>query len=202
VHRSKCGSLESICAVYESTLQFPSLAYESIAGGWLDLVENRSIANANGIKVYEELTSIFRQVTSPFVAYQHNLAQLEAQSLTSALQSTVEEIHGVVADVAGDASLEGLQQATDRLQSLSLHVFPLVEGALARFELLTGGYQSSNVLSSMDKCLSTCAGELALAIRSLSADETSLAESFDESHVLCALEVLKIAGAFPRHVNV
>ena len=53
--------------------------------------------------------------------------------------------------------------------------------------------------------LSKHAGEIAIAIRTLSAsmtaDNEKLAESFDDQHVSCALEVLKVAGILQRSLK-
>jgi hypothetical protein len=198
------GSLQSVCSIYESTLQFLSLAYETIAGGWLDLVEGGTI-KGNGLSIFKEMGFVFRQIASPFVSYQQRLPNLETRYSTATTQTIIREMHQAVSDVSnGKATLETLQTATQLLQELSGASFPLAEGAVARFELLNGGYNSASALQAVDKIVATYCGELAIAIRTLSAtttaDETALAVNFDESHVLCALEVLKIAGAFRKNL--
>ena len=63
----------------------------------------------------------------------------------------------------------------------------------------------SQALSTVDKVLAGHAAELAIAVRTLSAamtaNESRLAENFDEQHVFCALEVLKVAGSFRRDLR-
>jgi hypothetical protein len=70
---------------------------------------------------------------------------------------------------------------------------------------LNGGYKATQALNTVDQVLSGHAGELVIAIRTLSAamtaDANRLAEHFDEQHVLCAMEVLKIAGSFCRDLR-
>jgi hypothetical protein len=216
IHSSKpsgpCkGSLESICTVYESTLQFLSLAYESIAGGWLDMVETNLIAGQDGISLYNDLQAVFLRVASPFTSYQKHLPELETKHSGAATQAIAKDVRQAVGGVSSSSSsadgsaLETLQHASERLQELSSLIFPLAEGAVARFELLNGGYAATKALSSVDKLLSGQAGELAIAIHTLStamtADEKQLADNFDEQHVLCALEVLKVAGSFRRDMR-
>jgi hypothetical protein len=69
-----------------------------------------------------------------------------------------------------------------------------------KFELLNRGYAATNALAAIDHILAGHAGELAIAVHKLSAAMTSddqlLADSFDEQHILYALEVLKVAGSF------
>jgi hypothetical protein len=187
-------------------LQFLSLAYESIAGGWLDMVEANVIPGDDGISLYNDLQAVFLQVASPFVHYQQRLPELETKHSGAAAQHIAKDIRQAVGGVLNASSaLETLQNASEGLQDLSSLIFPLAEGAVARFELLNGGYAATNALSSVDKLLSGQAGELAIAIHTLStamtADEKQVADNFDEQHVLCALEVLKIAGSFRRDMR-
>lgn len=202
------GSLESICAVYEATLQFLSLAYENVAGGWLDLVESQgSGATDSGIPLYNDMTSIFLQVASPFALYQERLSQLETKHSGLAAKLVADDVKGAVSPLSseGSADLTSLQDATDRLKGLTTFVFPLAEGALARFELMNGGFHVQQALSSVDGLIAGHASEIATAIRSLTtamtSNEEKLAENYDDQHVLCALEVLKVAGSFQRSMR-
>jgi len=205
------GSLESVCAVYESTLQFLSLIYESIAGGWLDMAES-GFLEGDGVNLLDDMTTIFQMVASPFAPYQKDLAQLELKHSSIATQLVVSDIQEVVGTVVENTTsqnnqntLMALQDATDRLKGLSTFVFPLAEDALTRFELLNGGYNVKSSLSMIDELLVGHAKELATAVKSLAsamtADQQQLAENFDDQHVLCALEVLKIAGSFRRDLQ-
>lgn len=187
-------------------MQFLSLAYESMTGGWLDMVEANLIAGDGGATLYTQMTAAFLQIATPFVAYQTTLAELEIKNSEKPTQLMAKDIRHAVGGVSSQGSmLDSLQHASEQLQSLSSRIFPMAEGAVARFELLNGGYAATNALSSVDKLLSGQAGELAIAIHTLStamtADEKQLAENFDEQHVLCALEVLKIAGLFRRDMR-
>jgi len=167
----------------------------------MDLVESGAIKGNDGLSLYNDMCDIFLQVTSPFTAYQKNLPQLEAAYLGEQTSTVAKQIQQAVTAVSA-SNLESLQLATETLQDLSTFAFPLCEGAVARFELLNGGYGPANALSVMGHVLSGHAGELAMAVKTLSAammaDETELLKNFDEPHVLHALEVLKIAGSFRR----
>ena len=196
------GSLESVCAVYEATLQFLSLAYESVAGGWLDVSEATSI---DCKALYEDVTAVFMQIASPFVTYQERLPALEEDHSGVAKQLVKKEFQQTANSVDVNASLDTLQDAAERLKGLSSFIFPLAESAVARFELLNGGYRAKPALATVDKLLADHADELAIAVRTLSAamtaNENRLADNFDEQHVLCALEVLKVAGTFRRDLR-
>lgn len=209
------GSLENICAVYEATLQFLSLAYENVAGGYMDLMEqtqqqhqggsssSSAAADQNGIQLYRDMMAIFKQVASPFHLYQERLPLLEAKHSGLAAQLVADDISQAVSEGSGD--LSSLQDATERLKGLSAFVFPLAEGALARFELMNGGYQVRPTLGTVDGVVADHAGKITRAIETLStamtSNEKKLANDFDDQHVLCALEVLKVAGSFRRDMK-
>lgn len=196
-------SLESVCAVYEATLQFLSLAYESVAGGWLDVAEQGTTIDSKAL--YEDVTAVFMQIASPFVTYQERLPTLEQQHSGVAKTLVAKEFQQTASSVNMNASLDTLQDATERLKGLSSFIFPLAESAVARFELLNGGHRATPALATVDTLLASHASELAIAVRTLSAamtaNEDCLAENFDEQHVLCALQVLKVAGTFRRDLR-
>jgi hypothetical protein len=198
-NNNKGGSLESVCAVYEATLQFLSLAYESVAGGWLDVVSDTSMDSK---ALYQDVMAVFMQIASPFVTYQERLPALEEEHSGVAKTLVAKEFQQTASSVNAHASLDALQDAAERLKDLSGFIFPLAESAVARFELLNGGYRATPALATVDQLLASHAGELAIAVRTLSAamtaNENKLADNFDEQHVLCALEVLKVAGSFKR----
>jgi len=212
-HNNNKGSLENIAKVYEATLQFLSVAYETVAGGYLDMLENHGNAGgsvsttdttaAKGIQLYKDLEKNFLQVASPFTPYQERLAALETKHATVTAQLIREDLQQATS--AGAQDLTALQDATDRLKGLTAVCFPLVEDVLSRFELLNGGFHVQPSLAAMDGLLAGHARDMASAISSLrnsmTADETKLAEQFDDQHVLCALEVLKVAGLFRRHMS-
>jgi hypothetical protein len=175
------------------------LAYESVAGGWLDVAEATSIDSK---ALYEDVTACFMTIASPFVTYQERLSTLEENHSGVAKRVVAKEFQQTASSVNATASLVTLQDATERLKGLAPFIFPLAESAVARFELLNGGFRATQALSTVDKLLAGHADELAIAVRTLSAamtaNENRLAENFDEQHVLCALEVLKVAGSFRR----
>lgn len=203
------GSFESVCAIYESTLRFLSVTYELVAGAFLDVAEAGSAKKGdNGMGLYQEMIAVFTRVASPFSNYQERFEQLEtkhSQVATQLVSKDIQQAVGSVSSSSSAASLEALQDATERLKDLAPFIFPMMEGSLGRFELLNGGYKATQALNTVDQVLSGHAGELVIAIRTLSAtmtaDANRLAEHFDEQHVLCAMEVLKIAGSFCRDLR-
>jgi conserved oligomeric Golgi complex subunit 7 len=210
----KKGSLTEISSIYESMLQFLSLAYETIVGGWLDMAESSREAaaaaaagnNIHNPKHFQDLMDVFVLIASPFVDYQRNLPKLESKFLGEQTQALAKDMQQATTSVAGTGvNLSVVQAAADRLQDLSITVFPLTESAIARFELLNGGFAATNVLAVVDRLLAGHAGELAIAVHKLSAamnsDEKALVDNFDEQHVLCALQVLKVAGRFVRSLR-
>lgn len=201
------GSFESVCAVYESTLRFLSLAYELVAGAFLDLAESGMAKKGDtGVGLYQDMVAVILQVASPFANYQQRFDQLESKHLQVATSMIAKDMRQVVGSVSSSsAALETLQDATERLKDLAPFIFPLTEGSLVRFELLSGGYRVAPALGAVDKILTTHVGEVVIAVRTLSAamtaDASRLAEAFDEQHVLCAMEVLKLAGNFRRDLR-
>ena len=191
------GSLESICHVYESTLQFLAMAYEAVAGGWHDVAD---VTSTSGSSVYGKVTAVFLFIAQPFSGYQEDFAKLEKKHSALAQQLIAKDIQQAVNGVRNSVGM--LQDATEKLKGLAPFIFPLAEAAVGRFELMTGGYRVTESLQSIDGVLKGHAGELTIAIRTLSAamtsDSHSLADTFDDQHVLCALEVLKVAGSFQR----
>ena len=86
----------------------------------------------------------------------------------------------------------------------------VIAAAIARFELLNSGYNAPATLSSIDTLLANHASELAIAMGTLSGNATHGSSSsssssggheFDEQHVHCALEILRIAGLFKRNLR-
>jgi conserved oligomeric Golgi complex subunit 7 len=208
---SSRGSFESICAVYEATLRFLSLSYELVANAYLDITESSVSASSKGnmaMELYNEMVAVFFLVSAPFSNYQQRFDQLElkySKVATQLVSKDIQQAVGSVSSSATAASRETLQDATERLKDLAPFIFPMMEGSLDRFELLNGGYRATEALTTIDGILSCHTGEIVIAIRTLSAAMTSdanrLAENFDEQYVLCAMEVLKIAGSFRRDLR-
>ena len=198
------GSFEAVCVAYESTLRFLSLAYEIVAGSFLDLAEAGLKRGDSGVTLYQQMVDVMVTVASPFQNYQHRFDTLEQKHLQSATSTVAKDMQQAV--VAVTPALETLQDATERLKDLAPYVFPLTEGSLARFELLVGGYKVTPVLAALDQILAHHVGEIVISIRSLSvavtADDNHLADNFDDQHVLCAMEVLKLAGNLCRDLRI
>jgi hypothetical protein len=187
-------------------LRFLSVAYELVAGAFLDVAESGMAKKGDtGIAIYNEMLAVCLQVASPFTNYQQRFAELEGKHLQVSTGLVSKDIHQAVRSVSSTSGLEILQDAIERLKDLAPFIFPMTEGSLNRFELLNGGYMVAPALAAVDKIVTSHIGEVGIAIRTMSAamtaDNNRLAEVFDEQHVLCALEVLKLAGTFVRDLN-
>jgi conserved oligomeric Golgi complex subunit 7 len=250
-------SLAWTAAVYESTIQFMSLAYETVAAAWLDLMESesggRTTTSASndhrdaGLALYQDLQKLFIKIASPFSPYQKRLAELERETTKHTLQNLSQQIQqltlplqsqqqkrggsegqppikasGTAAATSSKASLESLQKTTDGLLQLisspRAGMLPHAELTLGRMELLQGGYMTTETLQAIDETLAGHVEELIRAVETLRAASLSnnsagstgtvgggtvaaADENFDEPHVLCALEVLKIAGTCRRQMQ-
>jgi conserved oligomeric Golgi complex subunit 7 len=197
------GSLEAVGSVYESTLRFLSLAYELVSGAFLDLVESGAAKKGDsGFELYQHMQDVFLQVSSPFTLYAQRFPDLEGKHTQIAAGMVSKDMQQTVGSISSHSGLPELQEAIARLKDLAPFIFPLVEGSLDRFELFNGGYQVGTALTAIDAMLSNHLEELVINIRSLSAavtaDVHNLADDFDEQHVLCAMEVIKLAGNFRR----
>lgn len=188
------GSLESICDLYEATLQFLSLAYEIVAGGWHDVADATAV---RGSAVYGDVAEVFSRIASPFAAYQKSLPELEQVHSNISQMLITKDIQQSVGAI-GSPTVAVLQDAAEKLKGLSTYVFPVGDAAMGRLELMTGGYQVRKSLLTIDSILTNHAGELAIAIRTLSAtmDACKIADIFDDQHVASSLEILKVAGLY------
>lgn len=214
---SGAGSLESICAAFESTLQFLSLAYDQMVGfddGDASPTLPPSSSRAGRRKpspaeTYQSVRAAFVAAASPFAPYQRNFAALERDHTGLAARMVARDVQGAATQASGGGggncslpSLSGLQDAAERLGDLAPYLFPLVEGSLGRYELLNCGYRAGDALTAIDGLLAGHAAELTIAVGTLTAsmaagdDGDGLADAFDEQHVQCALEVLRVAGTF------
>ncbi|CAJ1954431.1 unnamed protein product [Cylindrotheca closterium] len=200
----KGGAFESICTAYESTLRFLSLAYELIAAASLDVAESGN-QTTNGAGLFVDIKEVSLQVAAPFAKYMQSFDELEAKHSQMATKLVSKDIQQCVGNVSVNSGLEALQDATERLKGLAPFIFPLANGALDRFELMNGGFLVGQALAAVDKILTDHVGEMVISIRTLSAAMTSdndkLADLFDEQYVLCAMELLKIAGKFKRDLG-
>lgn len=104
---------EAICASYEATLQFLSLAYDHLT----------SVSPV-------DIRSLFSKVASPFAPYQMNFADLEFQHSKLIINGISQNIQTSAAlnITQEDDNLVQLQVAVDKLSNLSLAVFSVVEG--------------------------------------------------------------------------
>jgi len=201
------SSFETLCSIYESTLRFLSLTYDLVAGTFLDLVESGASKKGDtGLDLYKSMQDVFLQLASPFALYAQRFPDLESKHSSVVAGIVSKDIQQTVGAVSSTSmNLQTLQEVTGRLKDLASFIFPIVDGSLDRFELLNGGYRANEALKSVDTIVSNHLEELIIAIRSLSAamtgDANRLVTEFDEQHVLCAMEVLKIAGNFRRDLR-
>ena len=79
--------------------------------------------------------------------------------------------------------------------------FFCVSAAVERFELLNGGYWASNAISTIDNLVSNHLSEVTIAMDTLSTNVQFTKDTYDESQIQCALEVLKIAGGVRRDLE-
>lgn len=195
------GSFEAVCVVYESTLRFLSLAYELVAGAFLDLAEAGLKRGDSGVGLYQQMVAVMTTVASPFQNYQRRFEQLEEKHLHIATATVAKDMQQAIVVVT--PALETLQDVIERLKDLAPYIFPLTEGSLVRLELLAGGFKVVPTLGAVDQILTHHIGEVIIAVRSLSAamDANHLADHFDEQHVFCAMEVLKLAGNLCRDLR-
>jgi len=206
------GGAEAIAAAYESTIQFLSLAYDQMEawngcqtaekGNDSKKIKSSSSPKDPDAAAHKEedmslqfvLRSAFLLISSPFVPYQRGLASIERDPMLAAASMVAKDVRGV----------SNFEDAAERLGDLAPFMFPLVEATMTRFELLNSGYNAPATLSSIDVLLSNHASELAIAMGTLSTNASSARSSgpeFDDQHVHCALEILRIAGLFKRNLQ-
>jgi conserved oligomeric Golgi complex subunit 7 len=169
--------------------------------------------------LYKELKKVFIQIASPFAPYQKNLARLEEYYIRGQTHSLYQKMDQLLKtlfatnSVDAAAGWEILQTSTtDELKNITHDIIPIAEGSVARFELLSGGYDVTSSLQVIDRTLAGHATELTLIINKISSRFVSshiqtagsggeIINSFDEGHVMCALHVLKIAGQHHRSMK-
>lgn len=198
------GGTEAIAAAYESTIQFLSLAYDQMEAwnGSSSNEESKDSKNNNPSQLtpasdpaneaLQTIHSAFLLIASPFLPYQRHLAEAERDPMGEAASMVAKDVRGVV----------NFEDAAERLGDLAPFMFPLAEAAIHRFELLNSGYNAPATLTSIDKLISNHAAELAIAMGTLSTNASNASgPEFDERHVNCALEILRIAGMFKRNLR-
>lgn len=156
--------------------------------------------------MFQELMEVFVFLASPFADYQLNLFKLEAKFLKQQTQEISKEIQEASVQVIGpDADVQVLEDSIQNLESLATRVFGIAEGAVARFELLKGGFGSTVALSTWNQLLMSHTDELTSSIQKLTStmtsDEQKLADHFDEAHVLASLQILKVTGRYHSHLQ-
>ena len=118
-------NLDALCATYEATLQFLSLAYDAVAGAWLDVVEAGGTAGGAGAtsasnagvvgegdlpatapprRLFKDLRETMVQVAAPFAAYQERLPDLEHRYLTQATAQLAKDIQNALSTPGGSAA--------------------------------------------------------------------------------------------------
>ena len=196
------GGPEAIALAYESTIQFLSLAYDQMEA-W-NGTTHEDVKSSNPTTTTDDddpttsespiqsIRSAFLLIASPFLPYQQALAMAERDPMGEAASMVAKDVRSVVK----------FEDAAERLGDLAPFMFPLAESAFNRFELLNSGYNAPATLTSIDKLISNHAAELAIAMGTLSTNASnSSGPEFDEQHVNCALEILRIAGLFKRNLQ-
>lgn len=209
---NNCGSFESICTLYESTLQFLSEAYEQMTTIDEEEIQTKSSAfpkrSKTPLQLYQFIRKLFSRIASPFAPYQLYFASLEDHYSGFAARMVAKDIANAVrvtksSQQSNNVSI--LQESVEKLQGLAPYMFPLAQSALARFELLNCGYNAQSAMHTVDQLLSRHVGELSIAVDTLAANmDTSKLESSSwdlEPHLSCALEVLKMTGSFAHSLQ-
>jgi len=195
------GGPEAIASAYESTIQFLSLAYDQMEA-WNGTTQEDAKSNpitktddedpTTPESPIQSIRSAFLLIASPFLPYQQALAMAERDPMGEAASMVAKDVRSVVK----------FEDAAERLGDLAPFMFPLAESAFNRFELLNSGYNAPATLTAIDKLISNHAAELAIAMGTLSTNASnSSGPEFDEQHVNCALEILRIAGLFKRNLQ-
>lgn len=139
------GSFEKICVAYEATLQFLSVAYESM----VDFTSSHSsdsndkssssLRTKTPLELYKMIRSTFIAIGSPFAPYQENYADFESNHSGMTARIVSRDIHDAVTlmKVGNTTSLlQGLQDSVEKLTSLAPFIFPLAEGKALSFSRL------------------------------------------------------------------
>jgi len=195
------GGPEAIASAYEATIQFLSLAYDQMEAWNGTTHEDAKSSNptttddedpTTSESPIQSIWSAFLLIASPFLPYQQALAVAERDPMGEAASMVAKDVRSVVK----------FEDAAERLGDLAPFMFPLAESAFNRFELLNSGYNAPSTLTAIDKLISNHAAELAIAMGTLSTNASnSSGPEFDEQHVNCALEILRIAGLFKRNLQ-
>jgi conserved oligomeric Golgi complex subunit 7 len=180
-------------------------------GGWMDIIEanllSPQVTQERGLELYTDLLDAFKLVASPFADYQLNFVELETRYSGASAKILSDDVRGCIPQATPEGTtplsqVKTLQETIRKVQELSVAIFPVVESTVARFELLDGGYGTTQALVCIDNLLAGHVAQVTTAIQTISslltADEKKLAESFEEPYASCALEGLKAAGSFRR----
>lgn len=113
------GGMEAIAAAYESTVRFLSLAYDQMeAWEGHSLKEKGNSAGGDRNEALRLIRSSFLLIASPFVPYQHALADAERDPMGEAATVVAKDVRGVV----------NFEDAAERFGYLAPFIFPLAEG--------------------------------------------------------------------------
>jgi hypothetical protein len=191
------GGMEAIASVYESTVRFMALTYDTMeawnVGGSSTIkttTDTKTIGEEKE-KVRIAIRSAYLLIASPFLPYQRALVESEQRPMSEAASMIAREVRGVM----------NFEDAAERLGDLAPYMFPLAESIMNRYELLNCGYNASSTLAAIDKIVANHAVELSITMGTLSTNAlSSTGHEFEEQHVNCALEILRIAGLFKRNL--
>ena len=188
------GGMEAIASVYESTVRFMSLAYDTMEAwnvGSSTMTNDTKKIGEEKEKVRSAIRSAYLLIASPFLPYQRALVESEQRPMSEAASMIAREVRGVT----------NFEDAAERLGDLAPYMFPLAEAIMNRYELLNCGYNASATLAAIDKIVANHAVELSITMGTLSTNAlSSTGHEFEDQHVNCALEILRIAGLFKRNL--
>jgi conserved oligomeric Golgi complex subunit 7 len=169
--------------------QFLSLTYETI------------VASCTANDQLDDLQAVLPFTVSSYIEYQTKLSTCETKYFEEKGRALTKDIQAAAMSLSATEDQGGfvdvIQTASEQLQALATSTFPMAEGAVARMELLSGGYDAQSVLAVVDSQVSTVAKEVALSVHKL----CLLDIEFDEAIVLASLSVLKIAGSFRKSLD-
>ncbi len=131
---NNCGSFESICTLYESTLQFLSEAYEQMTTIDEEEIQTKSSAfpkrSKTPLQLYQFIRKLFSRIASPFAPYQLYFASLEDHYSGFAARMVAKDIANAVrvtksSQQSNNVSI--LQESVEKLQGLAPYMFPLAQ---------------------------------------------------------------------------
>jgi conserved oligomeric Golgi complex subunit 7 len=209
-------ALPTLAVLYEATLRFLSLAYESMVGGWMDLHEAGTLTIPLA-PLWPAIQSLFGYIMAPFASYQKNSTLLEqdylqlqrpALGITGTSSSTASSTAGTTEMSSADDWSLLIPVWTEASSKLLEDVLP---PSLDRLSLLHGGYYVTQTLPMLDRCVTTQLQDMTLALQPLlsqvnnSTTTTTTSTvgtlTLDDAQVTAALEFCKVVGIWQQDMH-